>query len=46
MAFDLVTILKYRGSYPPGIGVGRGEGVNANPRFPYRSPQQHYVPVA
>ncbi|OMP00441.1 hypothetical protein COLO4_12680 [Corchorus olitorius] len=32
-----------RGRYPPGIGVGRGGGVNANPNFQSRPPQQHYV---
>ena len=32
-----------RGRYPPGIGVGRGGGLNANPNFQSRPPQQHYV---
>ncbi|XP_022770405.1 DEAD-box ATP-dependent RNA helicase 8-like [Durio zibethinus] len=32
-----------RGRYPLGIGVGRGGGVNANPNFQSRLPQQHYV---
>ncbi|PPD84250.1 hypothetical protein GOBAR_DD18827 [Gossypium barbadense] len=33
-----------RGRYPPpGIGVGRGGGVNANPSFQSRPSQQHYV---
>ncbi|KAE8699739.1 DEAD-box ATP-dependent RNA helicase 6 [Hibiscus syriacus] len=29
--------------YPPGIGVGRGDGVNANPSFQSRPSQQQYV---
>ncbi|OMO93234.1 hypothetical protein COLO4_17035 [Corchorus olitorius] len=32
-----------RKRYPPGIGVGRGGGVNANPSFHPRPPQQHYL---
>ncbi|MBA0790868.1 hypothetical protein Gohar_015485, partial [Gossypium harknessii] len=33
-----------RGRYPPpGIGVGRGGGVNANPSFQSRPSQQYYV---
>ena len=32
-----------RERYPPGIGVGRGGGVNANPNFQSRPAQQHYV---
>ncbi|KAG7994352.1 hypothetical protein I3843_01G054100 [Carya illinoinensis] len=32
-----------RGRYPPGIGAGRGGGMNLNPAFQSRVPQQHYV---
>ncbi|MBA0610098.1 hypothetical protein Godav_010990 [Gossypium davidsonii] len=32
-----------RGRYPPGIGVGRGGGLNSNPGFQSRPPQQNYV---
>lgn len=32
-----------RGRYPPGIGAGRGGGMNANPNFQSRVPQQQYV---
>lgn len=32
-----------RGRYLPGIGVGRGGGLNSNPGFQSRPPQQHYV---
>lgn len=33
-----------RGRYPPGIGAGRGGGMNANPAFQSRPPhQQQYV---
>lgn len=33
-----------RGRYPPGIGAGRGGGMNANPSFQSRPPhQQQYV---
>ena len=32
-----------RGRYPPGIGAGRGGGVNANPSFQSRPHQQQYV---
>lgn len=32
-----------RGRYPPGIGGGRGGGVNPNTNFQYRNPHQQYV---
>lgn len=32
-----------RGRYTPGIGAGRGAGMNANPSFQSRVPQQQYV---
>ncbi|KHG18488.1 DEAD-box ATP-dependent RNA helicase 8 -like protein [Gossypium arboreum] len=32
-----------RGRYPPGIGVGRGGGLNSNPGFQSRPPQQNYM---
>jgi len=32
-----------RGRYPQGIGAGRGGGMNANPNFQSRVPQQQYV---
>lgn len=32
-----------RGRYPPGMGVGRGAVMNANPSFQSRVPQQQYV---
>ncbi|KAJ7962363.1 DEAD-box ATP-dependent RNA helicase [Quillaja saponaria] len=32
-----------RARYPPGIGLGRGGGVNSNPAFQSRNPQHQYV---